>query len=63
MFGIVDGRDAILDRDALASKGDDSLDDIFLMAESAVVVRIFEYDHLTALGDVGFVLDTGDSDR
>lgn len=56
MFAVKDGNDAIFYGNSLASKGDNSLDDIFIFAEGRVVIRVFEDNNLSTLGGVLFIL-------
>ena len=56
MLGVINGDDAILDGDALTRESDDPFDDIFIVTEGWIVIRIFKDDNLAALGDILLIL-------
>ena len=63
MLGVINGDDAILDGDALTRESDDPFDDIFIVTEGWIVIRIFKDDDLAALGDILLILKLFNRDR
>ena len=63
MFTVIDGNDAILNGDALTSKSNYPFDDIFIVTEGWIVIRVFKDDNLAALGDILLILKLFHRDR
>ena len=62
MFAVINGDNAVFDGDALTRESDDPFDDIFIVTQGRIVIRILKDNNLAALGDILFILQLFDRD-